>query len=86
MLQKAKRAARVQSDIAPFAPVTGSMGGPLGLIFFPDVQHKPHCYTALFMQEAEGTFSEEVKGLSMLFQQKEGMVDGHAFILLAVAM
>ncbi len=61
------------------------MGGPLGLIFFPDVQHKPHCYTALFMQEIKGTYSEEVKGLSTLFQQKEGKVDGHAFILLAVA-
>jgi serine/threonine protein kinase len=35
---------------------------------------------------AEGTFTEEVKGLSMLFQQKEGKVDGHAFILLAVVM
>ena len=86
LLQKAKGAARVRSDIAPFAPVTVSMGGPSGLIFFPDVQHKPHGYTALFMQEAEGTFTEEVKGLSMLFQQKEGKVDGHAFILLAVVM
>jgi hypothetical protein len=27
------------------------------------------------MQEAEGTFTEEVKGLSMLFQQKEGKVE-----------
>jgi hypothetical protein len=68
------------------APVTVSMGGPSGLIFFPDVQHKPHGYTALFMQVAEGTVSEEVKGLSILFQQKEEKVDGHAFILLAVGM
>ncbi len=55
LLQKAKGAARVRSDISPFAPVTVSMGGPSGLIFFPDVQHKPHCYTPLFMQEAVGS-------------------------------
>jgi hypothetical protein len=34
LLQKAKGEARVRSDIAPFAPVTVSMGGPSGLIFF----------------------------------------------------
>jgi hypothetical protein len=32
-----------------------------------------------------GTFSKEVKGLSVLFQQKEEQVDAHAFFLLAVA-
>jgi hypothetical protein len=78
LLQKAKGAARVRSDIAPFAPVAVDMGGPTGLVFFPDDEHKPHGYTALFMQEASGTFSEEVQGLSLLFQQKEGKVDANA--------
>ncbi len=53
LLQTAKGAALVLSDIALFAPVTVSMGGPAGLIVFPDVQHKPHCYTqytVCFMQ------------------------------------
>jgi serine/threonine protein kinase len=86
LLQKAKGAARVRSDIAPFAPVAADMGGPTGLVFFPDDEHKPNGYTALFMQEAAGTFSEEVQGLSLLFQDKEGKVDANAFILLAVAM
>ena len=86
LLQKAKGAARVRSDVAPFAPVAVDMGGPTGLVFFPDDEHKPHGYTALFMQEAAGTFSEEVQGLSLLFQHKEGKVDANAFILLAVAM
>ncbi len=62
------------------------MGGTTGLVFFQDKDHKPYGYTALFMQEAVGTFSEEVHGLSALFRDKDGKVDASAFIILAVAM
>jgi hypothetical protein len=86
LLQKAKGASRVRSDVSPFAPVAIDMGGTTGLLFFQDKDHKPYGYTALFMQEAVGTFSEEVHGLSALFRDKDGKVDASAFIILAVAM
>jgi hypothetical protein len=86
LLQKAKGASRVRSDISPFAPVAVDMGGTTGLVFFQDKDQKPYGYTALFMQEAVGTFSEEVQGLSALFRDKDGKVDASAFIILAVAM
>jgi hypothetical protein len=86
LLQKAKGASRVRSDVSPFAPVAVDMGGTTGLVFFQDKDHKPFGYTALFMQEAVGTFSEEVQGLSALFRDKDGKVDASAFIILAVAM
>jgi hypothetical protein len=86
LLQKAKGASRIRSDVSPFAPVAVDMGGTTVLVFFPDKDHKPYGYTALFMQEAMGTFSEEVQGLSTLFREKDGKVDASAFIILAVAM
>jgi hypothetical protein len=70
LLQKAKGASRVRSDVSPFAPVAVDMGGTTGLVFFQDKDHKPFGYTALFMQEAVGTFSEEVQGLSALFRDR----------------